>query len=209
MYRTVWGTLRRTFREAKAICCKEPQRTNVSFCPKTFTMAEDPKVNSVQKDARKSWRSWKIYVKKWWGGPLQNLSETKGICTRRLQRSRNLGGTSVKPWRNLGGTFRETFWQPKTDLPQRARDSTQNLEKFCGTLVEPWGNLAGTLVEPFGSPRHIRHKKPETPRNLETLGETLVEPSAEPPKAIAVGEKFVERFVAAHVKFIHLISLGI
>ena len=35
----------------KAICCKEPQKTNVSFCPKTFpnfTMAEDPKANALE-----------------------------------------------------------------------------------------------------------------------------------------------------------------
>ncbi len=40
--------LQRTFWEAKAICCKK-QKTNVSFCPKTFTMAEDPKAIAAAK----------------------------------------------------------------------------------------------------------------------------------------------------------------
>ena len=31
MQRTVWGALQRTFWEAKAICCKEPKKTNVSY----------------------------------------------------------------------------------------------------------------------------------------------------------------------------------
>ena len=58
MYKTVWGTLHRTFWEANAICCKKPQKTNVSFCPKTFTMAEDPKGNTVREKCKKKWRNW-------------------------------------------------------------------------------------------------------------------------------------------------------
>ena len=80
--------------------------------------------------------------------------------------------------RNLGGTFRGTFWQPKTEENR----TPQNLENLS---VEPWWNLGGTLVEP-----------------CRELGGTLVEPlmvrkqfcpetftMAEDPKAVTVGEQ--------------------
>ena len=58
---------------------------------------------------------------------------------------RNLGGTLMKPWGNLGATLRGTFWQPKTDLPQRTRDTTK--------LGEPWWNLGESLAEPWWNDR--------------------------------------------------------
>ena len=33
---------------------KEPQKTNVSFCPKNFAMAEDPRANTLRENANKS-----------------------------------------------------------------------------------------------------------------------------------------------------------
>ena len=62
--RTAWGILQRTFWEAKAICCKEPKKTNASFCPKTFTMAEDPKANAVGGTWKKELRNWDTSLKK-------------------------------------------------------------------------------------------------------------------------------------------------
>ena len=121
MYRTVWGTLPKNLLGGQSHLLQKKQKTNVSFCHKTFTMAEDPKANSVQKHAKKRWRNWEANVKKWWGDPLQ-----KGICPRRPERSpnlRNLLETLAEPRWNLGETFRGTFWQPKTDLPQRTIES--------------------------------------------------------------------------------------
>ena len=45
---------KRTFLEAKAICCKKTNNTNVSFGPKTFSMAEDPKLAMLGKNANKN-----------------------------------------------------------------------------------------------------------------------------------------------------------
>ena len=234
----------------------------MSFCPKTFAMAEDPKAKSVQKDARKSWRNWETNVKKWWGTFCRTFPKRKGSAPEDQKRSRNLRNlreTLVEPSQNLLAAQDEplgsprricprepetlrnlenlggTFWQPKTDLAQRTRDTTKlgeawwnlggtfvkpwwNLGEslaepwwnlggtFCGTLVEPcaepfgsprricptklgepwwnlgeslaepWWNMVEPSAEPFGSPRRILLREPETPRNLETLGRTLVEP---------------------------------
>ena len=38
----------KNFLGGKSHLCKEPQKTNVSFCPKSFTMAEDPKAIAVE-----------------------------------------------------------------------------------------------------------------------------------------------------------------
>ena len=48
---------------------------------------------------------------------------------------RNLGGTLVKLCWNLGGTFRGTFCQPKTDLPQRPIESPK--------AILPWNLYYG------------------------------------------------------------------
>ena len=37
---------------------EEPKKTNVSFCPKTFPTAEDPKVNAVGGKCKKELRNW-------------------------------------------------------------------------------------------------------------------------------------------------------
>ena len=50
MERTVWGTLQKNF------CRQEPKKTNMSFCPKTFTVAED-KAKAVEKNAKKELRN--------------------------------------------------------------------------------------------------------------------------------------------------------
>ena len=223
MYRTVWGTLQRTFWEAKAICCKEPQKTNVSFCPKTFAMAEDPKAKSVQKDARKSWRNWETNVKKWWGTFCRTFPKRKGSAPEDQKRSRNLRNlreTLVEPSQNLLAAQDEplgsprricprepetlrnlenlggTFWQPKTDLAQRTRDTTKLGEAWWNlggtfvkpwwnlgeTLVNPWRNLGGTLAEPSAEPwwnlarNLLAAQDGSAPRNLENLGGTLVNP---------------------------------
>ena len=62
-------------------------------------------------------------MKPWWNLPRDLLAaqdrsapENQGhheTCRTSLEPWRNLGGTLV----NLGGTFRGTFWQPKTGLP--------------------------------------------------------------------------------------------
>ena len=102
--------LQRTFWEAKAICCTKTQKTNVSFCPQTFTMAENPKANTV----------WEKCEKRVEG----NGDKCKEVMGETLRRTLSeTYATFVKPRRNLGGTFRGTFWQPKTDLPQRTIES--------------------------------------------------------------------------------------
>ena len=112
----------------------------------------------------------------WWNLPgTWNLLAAQGN-----QRHHEAWRTLVEPcllelWRNLGGTFRGTFWQPKMDLAQGTRDTTKFEEpwwnlacwNFCGTLVEP-------SAEPFGSPRWIWPREPETPQSLKNLGGTLL-----------------------------------
>ena len=107
---------KKRFGRRKPFAAKNPRRQTRHWAPKPLlTMAEDPKPNSVQKDAKKSWRNWETHAKKWWGGPLRNLSESKGICPRRRERSRNLRNlreSLVEPGWSLGGTSVE----PSTNL---------------------------------------------------------------------------------------------
>ncbi len=70
----------------------------------------------------------------------------------------NLGGTWGKPWQKLGGTFRETFWQPKTDLPQRTRNAT----KLGETLAEPWWNLPRNFLAALDGSAPENHNESET-----------------------------------------------
>ena len=90
------------------------------------------------------------------------------------QRDNEACATLVKPWWNLGVTL--------VGLPQNllaAQDGSapedQRHHETCATLAEP-----STVTEPFGSPRRICPRRPETPRNLRNLGETLVQPLVEP-----------------------------
>ena len=106
----------------------------------------------------------------------------KRISPKRQERSQNLpklnlGGTSVKPWWNLDGTFHGTFSEPfgspkrsKTDAPQKTREIMKLVQPWwnlprnllaaqddlpqdqrdietCATLVKPWRNLGETLVK--------------------------------------------------------------
>ena len=134
MCRTVWGTLRRTFWEAKTICCKEPQRQTCHFAPRPLLWLKAPKLTLLGK---KCTNELKELGDKCKGVIRENLfgnerdlpQKTRGprrICPKEPKTPRNLenlGETLVEPWRNLGGTFRGTFWQPKRDLPQRTIES--------------------------------------------------------------------------------------
>jgi len=51
---------------------KEPQTTNVTFCPKTFTMAEDPKANTVGENEKKELKELRDKCKEVMGNPPQN-----------------------------------------------------------------------------------------------------------------------------------------
>lgn len=53
--------------------------------------------------------------------PKMNLGSPK----RKAVTQRNLDGTLLESWRNLGGTFCGTFSQPKINLPQ------ETIEPFC------------------------------------------------------------------------------
>ena len=88
-----------------------------------------------------------------------------------MRRWYNLGGTWMEPCWNLAGTLRETFhrtfWQPKTDLPQRTFKGTTKLGEpwwNLGETLEPWWNLGGTLAEPstepLGAPKGICRIEP-------------------------------------------------
>ena len=202
-------------------------------------MAEDPKANNVGEKCEKEFKEMGDKCKEVMDKCKEvTLSETKGICPRRPERSRNLRNlreTLVKPWWNfgetlnlvegmrdhetwrnlvepwwklggtlrgrepetprnlehhggtlveLGGTFRRTFWQPKTDLTQTARDTTK--------LGEPWWNLSETLVEPFAElwwnlPRDLLTAQDGSDPEKKFCPETFT--MADDPKVIAVGEK--------------------
>ena len=139
------------------ICCKEP-KTNVSFCPKTFIMAEDPKANAVGEKCQKK--------EKWW--------PQKRICASRPERSRNLrnlGGTSVKPWRNL---LQNLLAAQDGSAPenQRHHETWRTLVELwralAGTLLGPWWNLARNLLAAQDGSALENHKSPKAilPRNL-------------------------------------------
>ena len=97
--------LQKTFWEAKAICCKEPQKTTVSFCPKTFTMAEGPKANPVGEKCEKELKELGDKCKEVMGEPsAEPFRKRKGSAPQGPWRT-----LVQKPWRKLGGTFRRTF----------------------------------------------------------------------------------------------------
>jgi len=107
MQRPVWGTLQRTFGEGKAICCKEPKKTNVSFCPKIFTMAEDRKANVVEEKCKKEFQELNKFKKVMgepstepFGSPSELPQKTRDT-TKLAQSWWNPGETSVQPWWNL------------------------------------------------------------------------------------------------------------
>ncbi len=84
-----------------------------------------------------------------------------------------------EPLWNLGQTCRGTFWQPKTDLPEKTRDTTK--------LEEPWLNLGGALprnplaAQDGSAPENHRGSKSNSaPKPLLWL---------KTQKLIAVGEK--------------------
>ncbi len=56
MYRTVWGTLQRTFWEAKAICCKKIRRQTCHFTLRTLLWLKTPKLTLfIGKERCKNW----------------------------------------------------------------------------------------------------------------------------------------------------------
>ena len=145
------------------------------------------------------------------GGPSAEPFGNERDLPQKTNEITNLGGAFPEPFgsprricprepetpRSLGETFRGTFWQPKTDLPQRTGDTTKPWWNLPRNLLaaqdgsapenrrhhETWrtgGALVKPSAEPFGSPRRICPREPETPRNLENLGGALVKPSAEP-----------------------------
>ena len=164
-------------------------------------MAEDPKANTARENCQKIERTERQMQRSDGGNPRRILSETKGICPRRPERSRKL--------RNL----RETLVEPST-------------EAFGSPSVESWWNLLRNLLpqwrtwaeprwepstEAFGSPRRIRPRRnhQESPKQFSagnlyyvfkdshhfsrTLGslwwQSLKTAITEDPKAIAVEQK--------------------
>ena len=100
------GTFQRTFREAKAVSCKVPKKTNVSFEPRTFTIAEDPKANVVGKNAQKSsGTELGDAFKEVMGNLPQNLLPPQNVSAQNT-RDNETCATLVKPSRNLGETLR-------------------------------------------------------------------------------------------------------
>ena len=113
------------------------------------------------------------------GGTLRRtLSETKGM--RPENRSdHETCATFMKPWWNLGETLVEPWWNfPQNLLPAQDGSAPENQRhhETWRFLVQPWRNPGEPSADPFGSPRRISPREPETPRNLENLGATLVEP---------------------------------
>ena len=103
----------------------------------------------------------------------------KRICPRSCW---NLGGTSVKPWWNLGEPSTEPFKTEPFGSPRGIRprepEAPRNLKNLGGTLAHPCWNLGGTLV-----PQNLLAAQDgsvaEDHRHHETCA-TLVEPSREP-----------------------------
>ena len=172
MYRTVWGTLQRTFWEAKAICAKNPRRQTWHFAPRRLLWLKIPKLTLLGKNAKKSWRNWETNVKKWWGSPGQDLSETKGICPEDqkdretcatfVKRRCNLRESLVEPSTEHFGSPKQALWQPRGICP-REPETTKLGGNLGRTLVEP-------SAQPFGSPRQIQRTRESLkailPRNL-------------------------------------------
>ena len=92
----------------------------------------------------------------------QPVGTAKRICPEtkpdRSRNWRNLGGTSVQPWYNLGEPSTEpftteTFGSPtepfKTETlgsPRPQKRTPRNLKNLGGALVHPCWNLGGTLA---------------------------------------------------------------
>jgi len=68
--------------------------------PGTFWQPKTEENRTPQNLENLGVKPWRTLVEPWW----------------------NPGGTLVEPSRNLGRTFRATFGQPNTDLPQRTID---------------------------------------------------------------------------------------
>ena len=131
-------------------------------------MAEDPKANNIvgehAKDIKGTGRQ---SCKEVIGEPsAQPFPETKWICPRRRERSRNL--TNVA-W-NLGGTFQGTFWQART-MPTRTCPREAKTPKNLETLVEPWWSLGGALAEPSAEPLEGKTDLGDRSRDTTKLGE--------------------------------------
>ena len=157
------GTFRGTFWQPKTAL---PQRTRDTTnlgepwwnLPRNLLAAQDGSAPENQRHCE----TWRTLVEP----SAEPFGSPRRICPREPETLRNL--------ENLGGTFRGTFWQPKTDLPQRTRDTTK--------LGEPWWNLPRNLLaaQDGSAPENHRVQKLFCPETL---------PMAENPKAIAVGEK--------------------
>ena len=104
--------------------------------PRSLLAAQDRSAPEDQRDNE----TCATLVKPWWNLP-QNLLAVQDGSAPEDQRHHETCATLVEPWWNLGGTFHRTFWQPKTDLPQKTRDTMK--------LAQPWWNLGETLVEPW------------------------------------------------------------
>ena len=99
--------LQRTFWEAKAICCKK-QKTNVSFCPKTFTMwLKTLKANTVGEKCEKELKEMGDKSKEVMGEPSAEPFRKRKGSAPEDQRHHETCATFVKPWWNLGGTLAE------------------------------------------------------------------------------------------------------
>ena len=105
--RRLWDQCKELFREhskepfgrRKPFAAKNPRRQTCHFAPKPFLWLKAPKL-----------------LQKWWRNLPQNLFTP--------QKRENIGGTSVKPWWNLGkpstGPFdTETFGSPIRICPRR------------------------------------------------------------------------------------------
>ena len=126
MWRTVWGTLQITFWEAKTICCKEPQKTSVSFAPRPLVWLKTPKLMPLKK-MQKRVEELGDKCKEVMGEPsTKPFGTPKRICPRRprgitklAQPWWNLGETFLGPWWTFHRTSKDrTFWQPKTESPK-------------------------------------------------------------------------------------------
>ena len=102
---------------------------------------------------------------------LQNLLATQDGSGPESQRHHETWRTLVEPWCTLAGTlveprwngtFHRTFWQPKTDLPHKTRDTTKLAQPSWSireTLVEPRRHLGGTSRGTFWRPK-TDHREP-------------------------------------------------
>ena len=129
MYRTVWDS-KEPFGRQKPFAAKK-QKTNVSFCPKTFTMwLKTPKANSVGEKCEKELKEMGDKSKEVMGEPSAEPFRKRKGSAPEDQRHHETCATFVKPWWNLDGTLvepsAEPFGSPRRICPENHRESKSN-----------------------------------------------------------------------------------